>query len=419
MKQRLNRQIILLSIGASLLLSTQFLSARDGLRERPRDFTPQQRGDNPNNRFNPRNNNPRRNNNNNQIDSNETNSAEKIALGGALFNDTSLSLTKTQSCASCHNPTQAFTDNRENSVHKSVSVGDDGVSLGDRNAPMVTYSAFSPAFSATRNGFRGGQFWNGSAKNLTEQAKAPFLNPVEMQMPDAQSVVARVSENSSYIEQLQAIYGENILENEEEAFTAIANAIASFEKSSAFATFDSKFDKSRARTATLTEQERLGQQLFRQNRCVRCHHDRGREPLFTNFRYINLGIPKNSEVRVANGKDADFVDHGLLDNPNVTGNRADGRFKVPSLRNVAVTAPYMHNGKFKNLKTVVHFYNTRDVAGAINPETSLPWEASEVEANKVTRNRIGNLGLSDSEEDAIVAFLKTLTDERYESVVLP
>jgi cytochrome c peroxidase len=200
MKKRLSTQIILVSIGASLMLFPQLLSARDGFRGDYHNFTPQQRGENPRNRFN------RRNNNNNRIDSNETNSAEKIALGGALFNDTSLSLTKTQSCASCHNPTQAFIDNRENSVQKAVSVGDDGVSLGDRNAPMVTYSAFSPEFSATRNGFRGGQFWNGSAKNLTEQAKGPFLNPVEMQMPDAQSVVERVSENSSYIEQLQAIY---------------------------------------------------------------------------------------------------------------------------------------------------------------------------------------------------------------------
>lgn len=345
-----------------------------------------------------------------------TTTTSKEALGETLFNDSSLSLTRSQSCATCHNPEQGFSDERDNGVHGAVSLGDDGVTLGDRNSQMLTYSAFSPDFSDT-NGFRGGQFWDGRAADLTEQAKGPFLNPKEMQMPDTQSVIARVSENPSYIEQFEAIYGENILDNAEEAFNAVADAIAAFEKSSSFATFDSKLDRARKREVRLTEEERLGQRLFTEKQCGTCHSGQGENALFTNFGYANIGVPKNNEVRIANGIGEDFIDHGLLDNPNIRVPRADGKFKIPSLRNVAVTAPYTHNGKFKNLKTMVHFYNTRDVAGAINPETSTPWEASEVLANRVAGDRIGNLGLSDSEEDALVAFLKTLTDERYEGLI--
>lgn len=335
----------------------------------------------------------------------------KETLGKALFFDTSLSLTRSQSCASCHSPEQAFIDKRANGVQGAVSLGDDESSLGNRNSPMVTYASFSPEFSQGNNGFIGGQFRDGRASNLKEQAKGPFLNTVEMQMPDAQSVLARVSENASYISAFEALYGENIFSDTTLAFDALADAIATFERASSFATFDSKLD---TRRGTFTAQEALGEQLFRQKRCVTCHNDRGARALFTNFRYQNIGVPKNSELLDIIG---DRVDHGLLENPAVTDTRQDGKFKIPSLRNIAVTAPYMHNGVFKSLKTVVHFYNTRDVAGAINPETGAEWEASEVRANRVGRNRVGNLGLSDTEEDALVAFLKTLTDERYERLI--
>jgi len=89
---------------------------------------------------------------------------------------------------------------------------------------------------------------------------------------------------------------------------------------------------------------------------------------------------------------------------------------VATLRNIAVTGPYMHNGLFKDLKTVVHFYNTRDVEGAINPETGESWEEGEVDATKNV-NELGDLGLTDEEEDALVAFMKTLTDKQYEHLI--
>lgn len=344
----------------------------------------------------------------------------KSELGELFFNDTSFSLTRTQSCATCHNPDQAFIDTRSNSVSGAVSLGDNNSSLGDRNTPMITYSSFSPTFAERGNGFVGGQFFDGRAADLVEQAKHPFLNPVEMQMPDVASVIERINENETYVEQLKALYGSTVFDDNDTAFTAMADAIATFESSSIFAAFDSKFDTSgRGRRATteLTDEEREGQRLFRQNRCTSCHRDRGGNSLFTNFEYENIGIPKNEAVRALNGKQSEFVDLGLSDNPNIDDDNQDGKFKVPSLRNIAVTAPYMHNGKFQNLATVVHFYNTRDVSGAINPETGLVWESAEVEDNKVAGNRVGNLGLSDAEEAAIVAFLETLTDNRYESLI--
>jgi len=351
--------------------------------------------------------------NDNAVETVSTTFSTKALLGEALFSDTSLSFTRSQSCASCHNANQAFVDTRDNGVFAAVSLGDDETSLGKRNAPMVTYAAFSPAFSQDANGFIGGQFFDGRASDLTEQAKGPFLNPVEMQMPDAASVIERVSENANYVTAFQTLYGNDVFADDDVAFEALADAIATFESSGSFATFDSKLDKVNNGTETLTAQEAQGQQLFRRSRCVTCHSDRGNTALFTDFRYENIGVPKNTTVLDITG---DAIDHGLLENPAVTNTREDGKFKTPSLRNVAVTAPYMHNGKFQTLEAVVHFYNTRDVAGAINPETAAEWEASEIRANRVGGNRVGNLGLSDAQEAAIVAFLKTLTDERYENL---
>ncbi|RLA60224.1 MAG: methylamine utilization protein MauG [Epsilonproteobacteria bacterium] len=334
----------------------------------------------------------------------------KEALGELLFNDTSLSLTRNMSCATCHNPEQAFVDTRTNSVGKAVSVGDDGSSLGDRNSPTIGYANFTPDFDL--DDLSGGQFLDGRASNLTEQAKGPFLNAVEMQMPDEASVIARVQENDSYVSSMQSLYGATVFDDTDTAYTAIADAIAAFENTNVFFPFDSDFD-----TNTMSAAAIRGRVLFRSNaiNCVRCHDDRPQNnTLFTNFEYENLGIPINSAVRAINGHTTDL---GLSEHPDVNDGRQDGRFKVSTLRNIAVTGPYMHNGVFQNLKTVVHFYNTRDVNGSINPETGLAWEAPEVNRANIVTNDVGDLGLSDAEEDDIVAFLEALTDAKYESLI--
>ena len=333
----------------------------------------------------------------------------KEALGESLFFDTNLSLNRTMSCATCHTPDQAFVDIRDNGVDGAVSLGDDGESLGDRNAPMASYASFTPDFNLAN--LTGGQFWDGRATDLTEQAKGPFLNPVEMKMPDMESVINRVRENSDYITAMQTLYGEDIFDDTDSTYTAIADAIALFEQTSVFQTFDSDFDNDTMSAAAIR-----GQTLFRSRRinCVRCHDDRGNQPLFTNFTYENLGIPENNTVRDLN---AHATDHGLLENPDVSDEAEDGKFRVSGLRNVGVSAPYMHNGLFKTLKTVVHFYNTRDVDGAINPDTGEAWGTPEVNARNIVRNDVGNLGLSDAEEDDIVAFLEALTDAKYENLL--
>ena len=349
----------------------------------------------------------------------------KEALGKLFFNDKSFSLTRKMSCATCHNPDHAFIDDRNNNISRAVSVGDDGFSLGDRNTPTLNYALYSPDFSFSIDAYQGGQFFDGRAINLIEQAKAPFLNSVEMQMPSESNVIDRVLESNNYIFQMKSLYGENIFDNKSTAFHALADAIATYEASSEFSTFDSKYDRVKTGLETFTNQETQGERLFIEKACNTCHIDAVRpltnapKALFTDFRYHNLGVPKNIDVRLANAKGVSFVDNGLTENSNVDINVSgqNGRFKASTLRNIAVTGPYMHNGKFQDLKTVVHFYNTRDVNGAINPETSAPWESSENRFNLLIGVRMGDLGLNTREEDAIVAFMKTLTDKRYENLI--
>jgi len=345
----------------------------------------------------------------------------KVLLGKALFSDTSLSLNRTMSCTTCHELDHAMIDPRTDSLTFGASRGDDSQALGDRNTPTASYALFSPEFhfDNTEGLFIGGQFLDGRAKNLKEQAKAPFLNPIEMMMPDEASVIERIKENEDYITKFQNIYGNDIFTNTQKAYDALADAIASFESTQEFAPFDSKFDKVNDGNTTFSAQEQRGLALFNgKAQCNLCHSSDGDKPLFTDFSYDNLGIPVNELLRAENNKGSTFIDTGLFYNPDVNDTSLKGAFKVSGLRNIAVTAPYMHNGVFKNLKTVVHFYNTRDVPGAINPETGSPWRSGEVDINKNTEE-LGNLGLSDTEEDDLVAFLRTLTDAKYEHLMVP
>ncbi len=347
----------------------------------------------------------------------------KTALGGALYSDTSLSQNKKMSCATCHHKKAAFVDIRKSKIGHMAAFSADNDFIGDRNVPTASYAAEIPDFhSIMENGkkvYIGGQFLDGRAKDLKAQAKGPFLNPVEMQMPSEEAVIDRILENKSYVKSFKKLYGEDIFDDVSASYDALADAIAWFEKTEKFSPFDSKYDKFLKGKKDLSEKELQGLALFsdvtRAN-CVACHpllDANGEVGVFSDFSYDNLGVPVNTVLRELNGKGEGFIDHGLLDNPQVTEPYTDGAFRVSTLRNIAKTGPYMHNGVFKDLKTVVHFYNTRDVAGAINPETNEPWRMPEV-AETVNRDELGNLGLSDEEEDAIVAFMKTLTDKKQE-----
>lgn len=354
--------------------------------------------------------------------------AEKTHLGKQLFNDVSLSKNGTQSCATCHNIDHSFIDLRNNQTSATpnapaaVALGQDGKSLGDINVPAITYASFVPDFHFDQEDgdglYKGGLFLDGRAKNIIEQAKQPFLNPIEMQNT-TEGVVSVVKKK--YSKQFQKIYGEAVFATTDSAFNAIADAISTFEKTETFASFDSKFDQYLQGKIALSEQEKLGLELFKdeeKGNCAACHpvpeKEQSRsEQLFTDFSYDNLGVPKNILVRHHNQKPENFVDNGLFNNPNVNDESLKGAFRVSSLRNIAVSSPYMHNGVFQNLKTVVEFYNSRDVLGAKNPETQKPWRMAEIDATKNTEE-LGDLKLNDDNIDAIVAFLQTLTDKRYQ-----
>jgi len=348
-------------------------------------------------------------------------------LGRALFFDGRLSVGRNQSCSSCHDPVRAFSDARGNKFAGAVSVGGDEVSLGDRNAPALTYVSLMPEFRADGDGeFVGGFFRDGRAATMIEQAQEPILNVAEMALPDVAAVLARLRENSAYVTAFRKLLGPDSLASPERALVSVATAISAYENTTEFSSFDSKYDRYLRGETELTREEELGRILFFSEliNCNRCHLADRREntqaELFTNHRYHNIGIPPNRRVRAANGLGESHVDRGLLQNPAVRDPAQAGRFRVPSLRNVAVTAPYMHNGVFMELETAILFYNRfllADAASQINPETGHPWDQPEVartvdsdllqDGQPLTRERVAWL----------VAFLKTLTDQRYEHLL--
>lgn len=349
-------------------------------------------------------------------------------LGRSLYFDTALSKNRTLSCASCHAPQAGFVDPRVNKTGRAVSLGDDGVSLGDRNTPSAAYAAFSPEFHRRADGmYVGGQFLDGREKDLTGQAGGPPLNPIEMAMPSKAAVIERLQNNPLYGEAFQRFYGQTIFDDGEQAYTAMAESIAAFEKTKEFAPFDSKYDRYLRGEYQLTEQEDLGMTLFFSQQftnCNLCHqlrptpHSEGET--FSNYEYHNIGVPANEVARAVNGVAADHIDRGLLDNPAINDPKQAGRFKVPTLRNIAVTGPYMHNGVFQDLRTVLLFYNkynSKSVRRQTNPETGKRWRSPEVAENLSKKELETGPALNDQRIDALEAFLRTLTDKRYEHLL--
>ncbi len=348
-------------------------------------------------------------------------------LGRALFGDRNLSFSCKQNCISCHSPELAFTDPRAlGDVQGAVSRGGDGHSLGDRNSPTLSYAMMTPPFHiSAEHEAVGGMFWDGRARTIADQVRDPILNPIEMGMTDEASVVARLRENANYQAAFPAIFGRGVFDDTPKAFAALQTALAAYLKTADFAPFDSRYDRSVRGEVALSESEAKGRDLFFAAEgagCSRCHSSVGiagsGNDAFTNFRYFNLGVPKNTDVRRLNGSDVQRVDDGLGQNPVANDAAFDGAFKVPTLRNVAVTGPYMHNGVFQELRTAILFHlRFSDIRGAkINPETGANWRSPEVDVN-VARADLKSPPLSDADIDALIAFLNTLTDKRYEPLL--
>ncbi|NNJ72715.1 MAG: c-type cytochrome [Enterobacterales bacterium] len=333
--------------------------------------------------------------------------AALVALGDLLYHDQNLSTPAGQSCASCHLQTAGFADPNQNNP---TSIGADSINFGTRNSPTASYSAHIPEFQTVQRvpvaggqpqaTFIGGLFWDGRANDLEEQAMGPFLNPVEMANPDEATVIDKVR-NSAYAGDFEALFGANILNDSARSYEYVADAIAAFERTELFSPFNSTFDQVLAGTAVLTQQERRGQNIFNgRAQCARCHLAQPDEvELFTDFQYHNIGVPSNP-LLPALMNDSTFVDLGL---GAVTGNaQDDGKFRTPTLRNIALTAPYMHNGVFTTLREVIEFYNTRDTTF-----NNLP----EVPRNVNDALNIGELGLSEQDIDDLIAFMSLLSDQ--------
>ncbi len=333
-------------------------------------------------------------------------------LGKTLFFDPTLSEPAGQSCASCHDPLAGFADPDR---HQPTSEGVIPGLFGGRNTPSAAYASFSPEFhlDAEEGIYEGGQFWDGRAPTLEAQAGEPLLNPVEMANVDKAMVVGKVR-RAPYADRFREIFGADALDGVERAYHHITVALASYERSAELNPFSSKYDAYLAGSIELSPLERKGLELYEREdkgNCAACHPSQPTDdkipPLFTDFTYDNLGTPANplnpfyGMAKKFNPDGAAYLDPGLGANPLVDGSAEKGKFKVPTLRNIEHTSPYMHNGVFDSLSEVVEFYNSRD--------TEARWGSPEI-AENVNKDELGDLGLTDDEIAAIVAFMRTLSD---------
>ncbi len=377
----------------------------------------------------------------------------KEELGKRLFFDANLSEPAGQACAACHGPSVGFTGPISDiNAQTAVWPGALAPRFGNRKPPSSAYAGQSPKLHIDEEGtFVGGMFWDGRATGwelgdpLAEQAMGPFLNPLEQNMPDKAAVVKKVME-SDYAEFFREVWGADslALEDADGAYERIARAIAAYERTSEVNPYNSKFDdfwRNAGQAGKKVEEiddtnweiftglglddiEVKGLMLFtKKGKCAECHvldSLDGNPPVFTDFTYDNVGAPRNPDNpfyvqdKKFNPDGETWVDKGLgaylAGVPEFQQYAADniGKHKVPTLRNVdkrphpGFVKSYMHNGFFKTLKDVVHFYNTRD----LEEEN---WAAPEIQAN-INTDELGDLKLTEEEEDLIVLFMKTLSD---------
>ena len=373
----------------------------------------------------------------------------KEALGKELFFD-NISSPDWMSCADCHSPDFGWTGsipgiNKLGAVYRGAVP----TRFGNRKPPSAAYATFSPIFhyDEFEGLFIGGNFWDGRATGerlgdpAADQALGPFLNPVEQNNPSKEAVCLQVAA-SNYAGLFEEVWGPGSVDcvtYAEVMYDQIGLSIAAYEASGEVNQFSSKYDAFLVGDADLSVEEARGLALFEgKARCSACHPT-GTGSLFTDFTYDNLGVPRNPEnpfydmdtELLGDGTPINPLGRGWVD-PGLGGfleTRPEyqvqaaanmGKHKVPTLRNVGKgsSKAYGHNGYFKSLKGVVHFYNTRDTKPACpdaftTEEDALQlscWPIPEVAAT-VNTAELGNLGLTEAEEDEIVAFMLTLSDE--------
>jgi cytochrome c peroxidase len=351
----------------------------------------------------------------------------QAALGQKIFNDISLSASGRQSCASCHDAAQAHAPANALGIQSGGPLLDQ---QGRRNTPSIDYLSFNTAFHFAADGTpTGGFFWDGRAASLQAQAAGPFVNAFEMANADVPAVVARLAK-AAYADEFRRVFGADILSRPDDAMDRITLALSQYQKEDAdFRPFSSKYDEFLRGKLSLSDQELRGLALFNnpaKGNCQACHPSvkaaDGSFPLFTDFSFDNLGVPRNPAI--ARNADPAYFDLGLCERPEMAA-RTDfcGAFKVPSLRNVAKRQAFFHNARFTTLKEALTFYVQRDT----NPEKWYPRNADgsmhkfddlpaayarNVNTTEVPYNRkAGDMpALSDAEVDDVIAFLRTLSD---------
>lgn len=351
------------------------------------------------------------------------------SLGERIFHDPSLSASGRMSCASCHDPANGHAPSNMLAMQLGGALLDQP---GNRTAPSIRYLATNTPFYFAADGTpTGGFFWDGRAASLQEQAGGPLLNPVEMANADKADVVAKLS-RASYAAEFRQLYGNDIFERPDDAFDRATLALQQYQREdSDFRAFTSKYDAFLRGKVALTAQEQRGLALFNapgKGNCAACHPSAkaadGSLPLFTDFSYDNLGVPRNTAIPA--NADPTHFDLGLCARPD--GSMASfkdlcGAFKVPSLRNVSMRKTFFHNGRFTTLKEALTFYVQRDT----NPEKWYPLKADgsvdkfddlpavyrvNVNTSEAPYNRVpGDApALTDAEIDDVIAFLRTLDD---------
>lgn len=318
------------------------------------------------------------------------------AVGEKIFLDTSLSQPAGQGCVSCHQPQAAFADPRR------VSPGAVAGREGRRNAPTLMYAALIPSMVLEEfydeQGVQsflkeGGLFHDGRARGLSEQVRQPFLEANEMNLPDAAALAARLRQ-AAYAEEVKAAVGGAAWDDDEQVNAYAYRALVEFLKEPMFRPFDARIDDYLAGDKeALSASERRGLEVFKiAGKCADCHLLGTLvwpQALLSDYGYDNVGAPSRGEK-----------DPGLGGHSGEPGEL--GQFRAPTLRNIALTAPYMHNGSIATLKEVVEFYNKRD----LEPER---WGSTDY-PETVNHDSMGKLGLSDQQVEDLVALMGAFTD---------
>lgn len=338
------------------------------------------------------------------VPANNPQTPEKIALGSRLFNDVRFSATGEVACATCHAAEKVFTDSP-----LTVSEGVDKLT-GTRNAPTVVNAAYNKT-----------QFWDGRSPDLEDQALHPFINPVEMALPDHNPILETIRGDEEYVAMFKNVFG---VKAEDVTMKEVTAAIAAFERTQIAG--NSPFDRwyFGGQKDAMSDAAVRGFTVFlADGRCVSCHTIEQDHALFTDHLFHNIGVGINviqdrvpelaSAFQVAKNQGVD-VDVAVLTDPDTShlGRFAVddqlssmGAFKTPTLRNIAVTAPYMHDGSISTLREVVVHYNNGGVLEEENKD----------EVNAFLSGGIRPLNLTDEQIDDLVAFMEALTSPQHES----